>query len=462
MTTSILVVDPDKEVTLTIRGLLKPQGLNVRGVANGYKALGLVGDEANSFSLVMVDLELPLMERFELIEKLRTLAPDVDVAVMTARGTIPEAVQAMRYGAAGYLTKPLLATEVLLTVEHILETKALKEQNAHLLSPASKAVGSFIGQSEPVLKLRKLVRKVAPTAATVLITGESGSGKEVIARMVHDESPRAERPFVAVNCSALSDSLLESELFGHEKGAFTGAHATRKGRFEQAQGGTIFLDELGEMAMGTQVKLLRVLQERQLERVGSSKSIPIDVRIVAATNRDLKARIKEGSFREDLYFRLNVVHISVPPLRDRKSDIPLLAQHFLNRFSTLYGRPVEQFTTRCAAALKGYHWPGNVRELQNVVERALIVAEGFHVDTEDLPEEVQGYAPPRKRVTPGGVTVPGATLAAVERETILKTLEFHGGSTKKTAATLGISVRKVRYKLAEYRQGADKRAEGAH
>ena len=302
--------------------------------------------------------------------------------------------------------------------------------------------GGLLGTSNAMQRIYRLAAQVAPTRATVLVTGESGTGKGALARALHDRSPRAGRPFVSVHCVALAESLLESELFGHEKGAFTGADRRRPGRFEIANGGTLFLDEVGEIPLATQVKLLRVLQEREFERVGGNEAIAVDVRIIAATNRDLAADVKAGRFREDLYYRLNVVPIEMPPLRMRHSDLEVLARHYLERFNEENGKTVLGFTPAARARIAEYSWPGNVRELENAIERAIVVCEGSHVDAEHLP-----IANERTSIT---ARIPGSTLAEIERYAIVATLEAAGGSTTKAAEMLGVSVRTVQYRLNEY------------
>ena len=317
----------------------------------------------------------------------------------------------------------------------------------------------MIGSSDPLVAVAEQVRQVAPSRASILLTGESGTGKELVAAAIHELSPRASGPFVKVHCAALAETLLESELFGHERGAFTGAQARRDGRFQLAHGGTLFLDEIGEISPSIQVKLLRFLQEREFERVGGSDPIRVDVRIIAATNRDLLTEVREGRFREDLYYRLNVIAIEMPALRDRRSDVPLLAAHFLDRFAGENDKEIAGFSDAAAELMSGYFWPGNVRELENVVERAVVLANGSMIEVEHLPPAVRDAPEPESGAPP----MPGATLAEVERYLILKTLEETGGSTSRAADILGVSVRKIQYRLREYHgaSGSDTDPEAA-
>jgi two-component system NtrC family response regulator/two-component system response regulator HydG len=307
---------------------------------------------------------------------------------------------------------------------------------------------NLIGESPALQSVLQIVQQAAPTKATVLILGESGTGKELIAQALHEASPRKDQAFVKVNCAALSESLLESELFGHEKGSFTGATGRREGRFERADGGTLFLDEIGEISPGTQVKLLRVLQTREFERVGGSEPVKVDVRLVAATNRDLAAEVKAGRFREDLYYRLNVVAVNLPPLRERKGDLPALVSHFIEKYARSYEKRVRGLAPGTLQSLLAHDWPGNVRELENAVERAVVLCQGPELTAEDLPPALQG---PRARRNTESL-IPGASWAEIEREAILRTLEMVGGSTSKAAEVLGISIRKIQYRLAEYSQ----------
>ena len=363
----------------------------------------------------------------------------------------------MRAGAADYITKPVEFEDLLVAVERAIEHRDVRLENENLRrqvrESTDEGLQGLLGASVPMQKVYRLVRQVAASRATVLITGQSGTGKGEVARALHALSPRASKPFVSLHCASLAETLLESELFGHEKGSFTGAERKRAGRFEQANEGTLFLDEIGEIPAATQIKLLAVLQERRFERVGGNESVKVDVRILAATNRDLKADVAAGRFREDLYYRLNVVTIDVPPLRLRGSDILVLAEHFLRRFALENHKQVEGFSARAKTKLRSHHWPGNVRELENAIERAVVLCEGSQIDADHLP-----YASPTAESL-SGITVPGATLAELERYAIIKTLEAAEGSTARAAEMLDVSVRTIQYRLNQYGIGNDGKPE---
>jgi DNA-binding NtrC family response regulator len=381
------------------------------------------------------------------MHKVRELAPAVTVVVMTAFGTIPNAVEAVQKGAYHYLTKPLNFQELSLVVERAVERARLLADNERLRDRLrGTAVEGHIVASHPrMTDVLKMAEQVASSRATILILGETGTGKELVAELIHRASPRKSKPLVRLNCAALSESLLESELFGHERGAFTGAVGRREGRFEQADGGTLFLDEVSEIPISTQVKLLRVLQERSFERVGGNETVHVDVRIISASNRDLALRVREGAFREDLFYRLNVVNLALPSLRERASDIPELATFFLKRYAQENHKPLEGMSDEALAALVSYGWPGNVRELENVIERAVVLCDAPRIEARHLPPHLAPSAP---RDAPPAI--PGATIAELERYAILKTLEACRGSTSRAAAVLGVSPRKVQYKLREY------------
>ena len=371
--------------------------------------------------------------------------------MMTAFASIETAVQAMKAGAEDYITKPLDVSAVLARLEKALEKVRLVKENQVLRERIREKYqfANIVGDSAELQAVFDVVKRAAPTRATVLILGESGTGKELIAQAIHEESPRAEKPFVKVNCAALSETLLESELFGHEKGSFTGAVGRREGRFELADGGTLFLDEIGDITPALQVKLLRVLQQREFERVGGTTTLKVDVRVVAATNKDLAVEVKSSRFREDLFYRLNVVTVTLPPLRKRKSDVPQLVAHFIEKYNELHGKVVKGLAPGTLNALLSYDWPGNVRELGNVVERAVVLARGSELTSDDLPPTLRG---PRPRDRSPESLIPGATLYEIEREAILRTLEMVDGSTSRAADILGISVRKIQYRLKEYAQ----------
>ena len=441
----ILVVDDEPNARTALAEILKEEGYQVETAADGFK--GLARAEEFSPDLVLTDLKMPGMDGVELLRKLRQHAPELPVVLMTAFGAVETAVSAMREGAADYLTKPLNTDELVLVIDRALERVRLRRETHDLRSQLTERYrfDNIVGNSPEMQEVFKAVAQVAPSRATVLLTGESGTGKELVAAAVHHHSPRKDGPFVRLHCAALAETLLESELFGHERGAYTGADRRREGRFEQANAGTLFLDEIGDITPSTQVKLLRVLQERQFERVGGNQTQTVDVRLIAATNRDLKQLVAEGKFREDLYYRLNVINVALPPLRRRKSDVAALAAHFLERFARENSKRVERFSDGALAQIVAYNWPGNVRELENVVERAVVLTEGHTIEQHHLPAELG--AADGESSTP---TIPGSTMADIERHAILTTLECHGGSTSRAAEVLGISVRKIQYKLHEY------------
>jgi two-component system response regulator HydG len=391
---------------------------------------------------------MPNMDGMELLQKLREQGCETPAIVTTAFGDVGTAVAAMRAGAEDYLTKPIDFDALLLVVERTLAREELKGEaenlRRQLRARDKEGLEGLLGASAAMQRVYQMVRQVAPARATVLITGESGTGKGEVAKALHQLSPRASGPFVSLHCAALAESLLESELFGHEKGSFTGADKKRVGRFELANGGTLFLDEIGEIPMSTQIKLLRVLQERVFERVGGNESISVDVRVVAATNKNLAEEVREKRFREDLYYRLNVVHIDMPPLRQRGNDVVLLAEHFLRHFARENGRRIDGFSDAARAKLVAHRWPGNVRELENAIERAVVFTEGELIETEALPFDATPAA------IEGGPRIPGATMAELEKHAILATLEVVNGSTSKAAEMLDISARTIQYRLHEY------------
>ena len=441
----VLVVDDEASARSGLEKLLKGEGHTVDVAEDGASALERAAEHPPD--VVVTDLKMPKMDGIELLKKLREQDPTLPVIVATAFGDVSTAILAMRAGAEDYLTKPIDFDALLLAIERALERRELRVEAENLRRQLRERDGEglqgLIGTSSAMQKIYRTSRQVAGSRATVLLTGESGTGKGELARAIHALSPRAKQPFVSLHCAALAESLLESELFGHEKGSFTGADKRRLGRFEQAHGGTLFLDEVGEIPALTQVKLLRVLQERTFERVGGNESMSVDVRVIAATNRDLTADVQSGRFREDLYYRLNVVHIDMPPLRLRGADVVVLANHFLKRFALENHKPLEGFTERARAKILAYRWPGNVRALENAIERAVVLCEGAVIDADDLPFE----AAPE---TQGPLRIPGATMAEIERYAILRTLEVVDGSTTKAAELLDVSVRTIQYRLHEY------------
>jgi DNA-binding NtrC family response regulator len=459
MKRTVLVVDDEPNMQAVMRLILEEAGHRVRLAARAPEALAeAAGDPA--LDVVLTDLKMPGMGGEALFERLRELRPDVPVIVVTAHGSIRSAVQAIRAGAADYLPKPFEPEQLEIAVHNALRLRDILRENARL----KDAVGGggarrLVGESPAAKRLLEEIRRVAPYKTNVLITGESGTGKELVARTIHALSPRAGGPWVAINCSAIPRDLMESELFGYVKGAFTGATASRPGRLEQAEGGTLFLDEIGDLDLALQAKLLRVLQEREYSPVGSNETRTADVRIVAASNRDLKSLVRQGRFREDLFYRLDVYNIVVPPLRDRKEDIPFLAQAFLQELAAETRKPVAGFAPEVLERFQHYDWPGNVRELRNVIERALLSCRGERITVEDLPASLAAA------VLPGGGTgleglqdVPDsapaegrfdldAWLATLERRAILRALEECGGVQAKAARRLGISERSLWHRI---------------
>src|SRR5689334_5412232 len=440
----ILIVDDEANARAALSEILRDEGYATETAADGFKALGKLEEFAPD--VVLTDLKMPGLDGIAFMEKAKSASPQTVFVVMTAFGTISSAVSAIKKGAENYLTKPLDYEALSAVVDRAMEKAKLLQETLALRDRLRErnAFGHIVTEDPKMRSVLDLVAQVGPSKASVLITGESGTGKELIAEALCAASPRAQAPFVRLHCAALAESLLESELFGHEKGAFTGAVARREGRFKQADGGTLFLDEIGEIPMGTQVKLLRFLQEKSFERVGGNETLKVDVRLIAATNRDLKAEIKKGTFREDLYYRLNVIAVELPPLRERRQDIGPLASFFLARYAKENGRNIEGISEKALKVLAGYDWPGNVRELENVIERAVVLFYSPQVDVRHLPpslapSEAQGMPP-----------IPGSTIQDLERYAILRTLEACGGSTSKAASILGVSPRKIQYKLHEY------------
>ncbi len=445
-----MIVDDEANARAALSEILKDEGYVTETAADGFKALGKLEEFAPD--VILTDLKMPGLDGIAFMEKAKAASPGVVFVVMTAFGTITSAVEAVKKGAENYLTKPLDFDALAAVVERAMEKARLLHETRQLRDRLRErnAFSHIVSDDPKMGAVLDLIAQVGPSKASVLITGESGTGKELIAEAIHLASPRAQKPFVRLHCAALAESLLESELFGHERGAFTGAVARREGRFKQADGGTLFLDEIGEIPMGTQVKLLRFLQERTFERVGGNETLKVDTRILAATNRDLKAEIEAGAFREDLYYRLNVITVELPPLRDRKSDIPALASFFLRRYAAENGKTIESFQEEALARITDYAWPGNVRELENVVERAVVLCDAPQVEVKHLPPSLVP-----ERLRDGPPPVPGSTIADLEKYAILKTLEACGGSTSKAALILGVSTRKIQYKLHEYGEAGE-------
>ncbi len=456
---SILVVDDEPAARSALVELLREEGFVVRSAADGFKALGQLDDWTPD--LIVTDVKMPGMDGIELMKKVRERFEGTGVVVMTAYGSVEHAVSAMQLGADDYLTKPVHFPELLVVVRRVLASYELRRENVRLktaLVGEGIAPGlEWIGQSKQSRELLGLVRQVADSDASVLILGESGTGKELVARALHAWSRRKQAPFVAVHCAALNEGVLESELFGHEKGAFTGATARRDGRFLKADGGTLLLDEVGDIPMSTQVKLLRVLQERQFEPVGSDTPVSVDVRVIASTHRDLHREVREGRFREDLFYRLNVITLRTPPLAQRREDIPALSMHFLERYASKSRKLIRGFSDRALRVLLSADWPGNVRQLENCIERAVVLCQGHEIEPRHLPRDIMVHARMGDETPP----IPGSSMADIEKFAILKTLEHVRGSTSKAAEILGISPRKIQYRLAEYR-GESPPAGGEH
>ena len=444
----ILVVDDEEDVREILRDRLEMYGYEVLTAADGVEALERV--EEMSPELVLLDIRLPKLDGMEVLSRMRRKHPETLVIIITAYMTIQHAVEAiMKQGAYDFIEKPFDPDLIRIKVDKALERQALVRQNKYLRSELTGEYGELIGKSQKTMDLLRTIEKVASSDSTVLITGGSGTGKELVARALYMNSPRAAEAFVVVNCSAIQPTLLESEIFGHEKGAFTGAIARKPGKMELADGGVLFLDEIGDMAYELQAKLLRAIQEKEFERVGGTMSFKADIRFIAATNRPLREAVQTGKFREDLFYRLNVVNIHLPPLCENREDIPLLVDHFVKKHSTALRRRGVQITDDAMGLLVSYRWPGNVRELQNCIERTILLADSNLILPEHLPREVRTTE--SLESTQATVSIrPGVALKDVERSLIMKTLEEVGGNKTKAAKLLGISLRGLQYKLKEY------------
>lgn len=447
---TILVVDDDQAHRTMLRTLLSRWGYKIVEADDGQVAVEKVHEQA--FDMILMDIRMVKVSGLEALDGIKTYNPAIPVIIMTAYSSVETAVEALKKGAYDYLTKPLDFDELRLTMERAMDHSQLKEENRLLRETLGSHfdIQNIIGRSTAMVKLLETVAQVAPSEATVLITGDSGTGKELIAGAIHFNSPRKDGPFVKVNCAAITETLLESDLFGHEKGAFTGAHRLKEGRFRQADGGSLFLDEVSEMSLGMQVKLLRALQEREITRVGGEEVIKVDVRVIAAANKDLIQEIESGRFREDLYYRLNVITLNVPLLRERKEDIPLLAQHFLNTFAEKNRKQIKGFTPQAMDQLLKYGWPGNVRELMNAVERAVVLSRSEYLDEQDLPLVIEDALSDEEQ-SPSRYAVPAdLPLEDVEKTTILKTLESTDGNKSEAARRLGITRKTLHKKLKKY------------
>lgn len=442
---TILVIDDEKNIREGLGAALELEGYSVMLAANGEEGLDLALHA--DIDLVITDLRMPGISGEEVLRRVCTETPGVPVIVLTGHGTVENAVEAMRSGAYDFLTKPLNLDRLSLLVKRALQNRELVLQHRELEREVEnrKSFEHIIGKSPIMQKVFEVVKRVSPTKASVLITGESGVGKELIASALHNLSGRADKPFIKVHCAALAETLLESELFGHEKGSFTGAIGRKRGRFELAHGGTIFLDEIGEINQAVQIKILRVLQEKRFERVGGEETIEVDVRVITATNRDLEKEIAAGRFREDLFYRLNVVCINVPPLRERKDDIPLMITSFIKEFAEENGKKIEGIDSKARAVLYGYDWPGNVRQLRNCIESAVVMTSGPIIMVDDLPPSIRSGDETQSLHIPVGVT-----MAEAEKQVILQTLAGQNGNKTRTAEVLGIGRKTLHRKLDEY------------
>ena len=444
MKPNVLIVEDEEKLRRVMELRLSGEGYEVTQAGSAEEALSL----APRADLILSDLRLPGMDGLKLLELLRRQNGMAPVILMTAHGSVGAAVEAMKLGAVDFLEKPFSLDQLSAVVRKAIEVRTLRDENRQLKEELGRRyeINNIIGRSRAMQEIFAIVMRVAPTRATVLLAGESGVGKDLIARAIHHNSPRAGKPMVKINCTALPENLMESELFGYERGAFTGANVSKPGKFEQADHGTVFLDEIGDVPPQIQVKLLRVLQEREFERLGSNKTLHIDVRVVAATNQDLRAALEQGTFREDLYYRLNVVPIDIPPLRERREDIPWLADHFVKKLAPDAGAQVEGITPRAVQRLEEYAWPGNVRELENVIERSLVMARGTMLDAEDIRLE---SSRPFKAVAGDFALPSGMTLDQYEQEIIRQALKKADGNKSQAARLLGLTRNALRYRLGQ-------------
>jgi DNA-binding NtrC family response regulator len=449
MTGSILIVDDEKGQRDILHTILHKEGYRSDAVPGAREALEKL--DSGEYDLILTDLKMQGMSGMELLELVLAGNPQQCIVMMTAHGTVDSAVEAMKKGAFDYLEKPLEREDLLLTLQRAFEHINLLRENRllHKKLEETMTVPSIIGEHPKVKEVFRVIGKIAPTGSTVLIYGESGTGKELVARAVHDLSPRKEKPFFAINCAAIPDTLMESELFGHEKGAFTGANSREIGLFEAADGGTVFLDEIGEMSVSMQAKLLRAIQEKEIRRVGGKVNIPIDVRIISATNRELETEIKRGAFREDLFYRLNVIRINLPPLRERGNDIAALADFFVRKYSTSSGLAVKGISKPALKLLMNYPWPGNVRQLESIIERGVLMAENDCIQPEDLPAEIHEEATQSGRL-PFEFPPEGISIEELERELIIKAMDRTGWVIAKAAPLLGMSYKTLQYRLEKF------------
>jgi len=446
----ILIAEDEKAQRELLEGFLKKEGFSVEAASNGRQAIEKI--ERDFFDIAFLDYKMPELDGLQTLREIRKRFPDLPVVMMTAYGTVETAVASMKEGALDYLTKPIDLEELLLIIQKVLERSTLIRENKDLKTRLQEryTFQNIIYGSPKMEEVMGLIARVAPSQATVLIRGESGAGKELIANAIHYASARSEKPFVKMSCSAIPETLLESELFGHEKGAFTGAIQKRIGRFEEADSGTLFLDEIGELSPSTQVKLLRILQEREFQRLGSNLNLRTDVRVITATHRNLEEAMRNGLFREDLYYRLNVISIHLPPLRERKEDIPLLIDHFLKKYSELNQKKIQDLSKEARILLLRHSYPGNVRELENLIERAVVLCRGEVITTQDLPFHLQEGPSEKVWEISGKTKTLPDSLEEIERDLIVKALHQYQGVQTRAAESLGISERVLRYKIKKY------------
>ncbi len=446
---NILIIDDEKNQRDILTGYLRKKGFNLFSASNGDEGINIV--ETNLIDIVFSDFKMPGKTGLEVLQEVKKINPKIDFVILTAFGTIENAVTAMRKGAFDYITKPVDLDELDLLIERIIENNSLRSENELLKDQLREKfkITSIISNSPKMEEVLSVASRVAESKATVLINGENGTGKEVLAKTIHYISSRKDKPFIAVNIPALSENLLESELFGHEKGSFTGADKMRKGRFELADNGTIFLDEIGDIPPLTQVKLLRVLQEQQIERVGGTESIKIDVRIIAATNQNLEKKIKEGTFREDLFYRLNIVSIKIPPLRERREDIFSLIEFFIEKYSKENLKDKFEISKEAADQILKYNFPGNVRELENIIERAVVLARGNTITLKDLPMNVSGFKSEEHFEINDSQTLTDQ-VEALEKKLIYDALQNSNGNQTQAGKILGLTERNLRYKMKKY------------
>jgi two-component system nitrogen regulation response regulator NtrX len=439
----ILIVDDEQSIRRSLAGILSDEGFETAGAEDGEKALAAVRDERPD--VVLLDIAMPGRDGVEVLEEMRQSWPGLPVVMMTGHGTVETAVRATQLGAFDFIEKPLSVEKLLLTIRHALDRSHLERENRALRAQSIRA-HEILGDSEPIRRLKEQIQVAAPTNGWVLITGENGTGKEMVAKQIHVHSKRADQPFVEVNCAAIPEELIESELFGHEKGAFTGAISQKRGKFELANKGTIFLDEIADMSLRTQAKILRILQEHKFERVGGTETLEVEVRVIAATNKSLEKEIQEGRFREDLYYRLAVIPFHVPPLRERREDIPVLVRAFVEEFCAESGSKPKEVAARAMALLQAYPWPGNVRELRNLMERLVLMTPGPRIRAEDLPEELRGDGRP---------DLSGATLEVArkqfERDFLVERLQENGWNISRTAESVGMARESLSRKMRAFK-----------